>query len=164
MALRWWLPLLALLLSACGFHLRGQAKLPFETLYLQVPNEYSPLAQELRNSLVSNGIKLAKKSGGAQVVLQIVRELPEKKILTLGGSGRVLEYQLLYSVSLRLYDQQQNDWLPAQEVVIHRDFPWDDTQVLAKQQEEVLLNENMRSDLVQQIIRRLSFAKLRAQE
>lgn len=164
MTLRWWFPLVVLLLSACGFHLRGQAKLPFETLYLQVANEYSPLAQELRGSLESNGIVLTKKSGEAQVVLQIVSEYPERKILTLGGGGRVLEYELLYHVSLRLYDQQQNDWLPAQEVVIRRDFPWDDTQLLAKQQEEVMLNENMRSDMVQQIVRRLSFAKPSVQE
>jgi LPS-assembly lipoprotein len=164
MSLRWWLPLFALLLTACGFHLRGQAKLPFTSLYLQVANEYSPLAQELRSGLEGNGIALTPKPGEAQVVLQIINEFPEKRILTLGGGGRVLEYQLFYHVSLRMYDQQQNDWLPAQEITLHRDFPWDDTQVLAKLQEEVMLNENMRNDMVQQIIRRLSFAKSPAQE
>jgi LPS-assembly lipoprotein len=155
---------LGLLLAGCGFHLRGQAKLPFETLYLQAANEYSPLAQELRNGLQANGVRLTKRVEEASVVLQLVSEHPERKVLTLGSGGRVLEYQLSYHASLRLYDQQQNDWLPVQEIVIRRDFPWDDTQILAKQQEEILLNENMRNDMVQQIIRRLSFAKRRTRE
>lgn len=156
--------LLGLLLAGCGFHLRGQVKLPFDTLHLQVPNELSPFAQELRDNLKAGGIKLTGKPSEAQVVLQVVSEFPEKRILTLGAGGRVLEYQLLYHVSLRMYDQQQNDWLPAQEMSMRRDFPWDDTQVLAKQQEETMLNENMRSDMVRQIVRRLSFAKPRPHE
>jgi LPS-assembly lipoprotein len=161
---RYGLLLLALLLVGCGFHLRGQAALPFETLYLQIQNERSPFAQELRNGLKNAGVRLAATSAEAQVVLEIASEYPEKKILTLGAGGRVLEYQLSYRVSLRMYDPQQNDWLPAQEMLLRRDFTWDDTQVLAKQQEELMLNENMRSDMVQQIVRRLPFAKPRPHE
>lgn len=161
---RWGLFLFALLLAGCSFHLRGHAKLPFETLYLQIQNPHSPFAQELRHGLKSAGIRLTATSAEAQAVLDIVSEYPGKKILTLGAGGRVLEYQLLYHVSLRAYDSQQNDWLPAQEIVLRRDFTWDDTQVLAKQQEELMLSESMRSDMVQQIVRRLSFAKPRPPE
>src|SRR5712691_9787531 len=38
---------MAALLSACGFHLRGQAELPFETLYIPGAN---PLAVELKRN------------------------------------------------------------------------------------------------------------------
>jgi len=42
-----------------------------------------------------------------------------------------------------------------------RSLPYDDAQILAKEQEEALLYRDMRSDAVQQVMRRLSRAKPR---
>ena len=53
---------------------------------------------------------------------------------------------MFYRVSLRAYDNQQNDWLPADEILLSRILPYDDTQVLAKEQEEAMLYKDMRSD------------------
>ena len=44
-------------------------------------------------------------------------------------------------------------------MLLRRDFTYNDTQVLAKEAEEALLYQNMRTDMVQQIVRRLSHAK-----
>ncbi|OGS91194.1 MAG: hypothetical protein A2Z95_01665 [Gallionellales bacterium GWA2_60_18] len=157
--MRTFILLMSLLLTACGFHLRGQVGMPFETLYLQSTNPNSALAVELRRNLQANNVKLTDKAEQADVVLDIVSERDDKQILTLGGSGRVTEYQLYYRVSLRAYDNQRQDWVPAEEVVIRRDYSYDDTQILAKEQEETMLYQNMHSDMVQQIMRRLSRAK-----
>lgn len=147
-----------LLLSACGFHLRGQAGMPFSTLYIDAANPNSALITDLRSNLTSNNVKLVDNSDQAEVILSIVSETPGKKILSLGGSGRINEFQLSYSVSLRAYDLKQQEWIPAEEVVLRRDFSYNDSQVLAKQAEETLLYQNMRSDMTQQILRRLSRA------
>ena len=69
------------------------------------------------------------------------------------------EFRLAYRVSLRAYDLKQQDWIPAEEMEIRRDYSFDDTKTLAKEAEEALLNRSMRSDMVQQIVRRLSRAK-----
>ena len=150
--------LTTLLLSACGFHLRGQVALPFESLYLDAANPTTPLIGELRRNLESNGVKLVDTADQAAVVLNIVFEIPDKQVLSLGGDGRVNEFRLLYRVSLRAYDQQQ-DWIPAEEIALSRDYSYDDTKVLAKEAEEAMLYQSMRSDMVQQIMRRLSRAK-----
>ncbi|MDO9010454.1 MAG: LPS assembly lipoprotein LptE [Gallionella sp.] len=150
---------LALLLAACGFHLRGDAKMPFTSIYLEAANPGSALISELRDNLQANHIQLTNQADQADVVLNIAYELPEKQILTLGGSGRVSEFQLRYRVSLRAYDHQQRVWLPAEELQMHRDYAYDDTKILAKEAEEALLYQSMRSDMVQQIVRRLSRAK-----
>ncbi len=150
--------LTALLLSACGFHLRGQVALPFESLYLDAANPSTPLIGELRRNLESNGVKLVDTPDQATVVLNIVFEMPGKQVLSLGGDGRVNEFRLSYRVSLRAHDQQQG-WIPAEEIALSRDYSYDDTQVLAKEAEEALLYQGMRSDMVQQIMRRLSRAK-----
>lgn len=164
MALRNGMRMLALLLTvlaltACGFHLRGQAGMPFDKLYLDAANPGTPFIAELRRNLEANRVKLVNTAEQADVVLKIVFEIPEKQILTLGGSGRVNEFQLRYRVSLRAYDLKQQDWIPAEEMTLRRDYFHDDTQILAKEAEEALLYQSMRSDMVQQIVRRLSRAK-----
>ena len=149
----------ALLLTACGFHLRGQAGMPFNTLYLDAANPGTPFIADLRRSLEINNVKLVSTAEQADVVLNIVSEIPDKQILTLSGTGRVNEFQLSYRVSLRAYDLKLRDWIPAEEIALRRDYLYDDTKILAKEAEEALLYQSMRSDMVQQIVRRLSHAK-----
>lgn len=151
--------LATLLLSACGFHLRGQAGMPFNTLYLDTVNSKTPFISELRRSLEASKVKLAPNAAQADVVLKVVFENSNKQILTLSGSGRVTEFRLIYSVSLRAYDHKQQDWIPAEEMALRRDYSYDDTKVLAKEAEETLLYQSMHSEMVQQIMRRLSHAK-----
>lgn len=151
--------LMSLLLTACGFHLRGHAGMPFGTLYLDAANPGTPFITDLRQGLTANDVKLVNSAEQADVILNISAEIPDKQILSLGGSGRVNEFQLYYRVSLRAYDNQQRDWIAAEDMVIRRDYSYDDTQILAKEQEELLLYQSMRTDMVQQIIRRLSRAK-----
>lgn len=154
--------LASLLLAACGFHLRGDAKMPFSSLYIEAANPASPLIAELSRTLQSSHVALTSSADKAEVVLNIASDLPEKQILTLGGSGRVNEFQLRYRVSLRAYDGEQREWLPADELLLSRDFTYDDAQILAKEAEEALLYQSMRSDMVQQIVRRLSHARPRS--
>ena len=151
----------AVLLAGCSFHLRGQAAMPFEKLYLKATNPGTPFITELRRNLEANKVKLVDTAAQADVVLDIVSEIPSKQILSLSGSGRVNEFQLFYRVSLRAYDLELHDVIPAEEIVMHNDFPYDDSNVLAMEGEETLLYQNMRFDMVQQIIRRLSRIELK---
>lgn len=147
------------LLSACGFHLRGQMGMPFKTVFLTAPDLNSPFVNELRRNLLANKITLANSAEQADVVLDIVSEIPDRQILTLGGGGRVSEFQLGFRVSLRAYDNKQQNWIPAEEMVLYRNYTYDDAMILAKEAEENLLYQSMRGDMVQQIVRRLSHAK-----
>jgi LPS-assembly lipoprotein len=150
--------LLTLLLSACGFQLRGHAGMPFQSIYLEAASA-TPLVSELRRNLEANDVTLSNTAENAELILNIESESQEKQILSLSGAGRVNEYQLYFKVSLRAYDNQAHDWIPAEEMVVRRNYNYDDTQILAKQQEEAMLVQSMRDDMVRQIIRRLSRAK-----
>ncbi len=154
--------LMTLALAACGFHLRGsqlkEVTFAFKSLYLKAPAE-TPFVTDLRSALVANKVNLTTSPDQADLVLEVVSEQTTKTILSLSGSGRVQEYQLIYRVSLRAYDSKQIDWLPADEIMLSRILTWDDTQVLAKEQEEATLYKDMRSDAVGQAMRRLNRAK-----
>lgn len=152
----------ALLLSACGFHMRGHnqngTEYAFRTLYLKTPAE-TPFTTELRLDLELNKITLAASSAEADLVLDIVSESTDRQIIALSGAGQVREFLLRYKVSVRAYDSKQNDWLNADEIVLQRSLTYDDSQILAKEQEEAALIGDMRTDAVQQIMRRLSRAR-----
>ncbi len=149
-------------LAACGFHLRGSnlkdITFAFKSLYLKTPGE-TPFVTDLRRALIANKVTLTATADPAELVLEVVSEQATKQILSLSGAGRVQEYQLIYRVSLRAYDNKQTDWLPAEEILLSRILPYDDAQVLAKEQEEATLYRDMRTDAVAQALRRLSRAK-----
>ena len=152
--------LLGLLLTACGFHLRAQATLPFETLYVE-GNGNSTFVNELKRAVQSgSSTKLVENPGEAQAVLQVMSETRRKDILSLSGGGRVREYQLIYQITYRLHDGKGKNLVPATEISLKRDVSFNDAQLLAKESEEVLLYKDMQSDAVQQIFRRLRVAKI----
>jgi len=149
---------LGAILSGCGFQLRGQASLPFSTLF--VPGS-SPLAVELkRNVVASTHTRLVDRERDAQAILGFTNEAREKVILSFNSSGLVREFQLRYRVGFRVYDAKGRDYVSASEIQLTRDISFNDAQVLAKESEEQLLYRDMQSDMVQQIIRRIAAAKL----
>lgn len=151
-----------LLLSACGFQLRGTAPLPFNSLYVQAAAT-SQFANQLKRAVRSgSGTRVADRPDEAQVILQIMNELQEKQILSLTGGGRVSEYQLRYRVAFRLTDSKNREHIPASEIVLKRDYTYSDDQALSKDSEEALLYRDMRNDAVQQMVRRLQAAKLQS--
>ncbi len=70
------------------------------------------------------------------------------------------EFELRLHITFRLQDNKGQDWIPQTEIVLKRDFSFNDTQVLAKESEEALLYKDMQSDAVQQVMRRLSAVKV----
>jgi len=149
---------LALVTTACGFHMRGQATLPFETLYVAIPDT-SLMGTELkRNIIAGTRTKLVNDPALAQATLSASAEERSKTILSFDTSGRVREFQLRYRVSFRVYDARGRDYLPQSEIRLTRDISFNDSLVLAQEQGELLLFRDMQSDMVQQILRRLSAA------
>ena len=150
-----------LLLTSCGFKLRGAATLPFDSIYVQAAPT-SPFATQLRRAVATGSqARITDKPDDAQVVLQIMNELREKQILALSGGGRVREYQIRYRVSYRLTDSKSaTEYIPPTEIVLRRDFSFNDTEALAKESEEALLYRDMQTDAVQQLVRRLQTARV----
>jgi LPS-assembly lipoprotein len=147
---------LALALAGCGFKLRGQQEFPFDSLYLP-PN--NPLTIELaRNVAAGSNAKVVTVPQDAQARFNLLGEAQEKIILALNTQGRVREYQLRYRVVFSVAGAKGFNFIPQSEIILTRDITFND-QVLAKENEEALLYRDMRSDMVQQIMRRLAAAR-----
>jgi LPS-assembly lipoprotein len=145
-------------LAGCGFRLRGTAEVPFETLYL--PSSGSGIALDLKRYVqAGTRARVVDDPKQAEAVVAFTDESREKNILSLTSAGRVSEFQLKYRVGFRVHDGKGGEYVPQSTIQLTRDVTFNDTEILAKEQEEQLLFRDMQSDMVQQILRRLAAAK-----
>ena len=152
---------LTLLLSACGFHLRGTAPedaLPFASVRvegdsLSAKNLRDYLAKVKRIQLVRNG--------EAEAVIRIVNDIYGKDIYSINNSGRVSEYRLNYKLTFAT-DYKGRNVLERGEVELYRNLSWDDNTILSKESEEATLVRDMQRDVVQLVLRRASAAVKKA--
>lgn len=154
------LPLICcLLLSACGFQLRGTATLPFKTLYVSYPAGQpigTDIVRLVRAGSTTRVVDSAKK---AEATLEIIRVGNDRQIMSVSGGGRVREFELRYRVAFRLLDAKGMELIPTNEIALHRILPYTDAQVVAKEGEEAMLIREMQSDSAVQIMRRLEAVK-----
>jgi LPS-assembly lipoprotein len=155
----------ALTLSACGFHLRGESanyRLPFPTIYVGLPVS-SPLAVDLKRHIRSNGgTEVVNTAAEADGIIQVdvdPEKTKTKTILSLNSNGRVRQYQLNYHIVFRVLDKQGKELLGSTSITLTRPIDFNETQLLAKEQEELLLYKDMQTDLVSQMMRRIAAVK-----
>ncbi len=152
--------LLSTTLAACGFQLRGVANLSFKSVFVQ--GSTLSISRELNQSFKTNGIQVMNSIEDAELLIEMLNETNEKRILSLSGGGVVREYELNYRVSFRTRDPASETWSAPQTVQARRDFSYNDNALLGKLDEENKLNTDMRSDAVREIMRRLSAIKVTA--
>jgi LPS-assembly lipoprotein len=146
-------------LAACGFQLRGQATLPFETLYISFPAG-NPIGTDLRRFVkAGTSTRLVQDPKEAQATLEVISAVNERQIMSVSGGGRVREFELRYRVSFRLTDAKGVELIPTNEIALRRILPFTDAQVVAKEGEEAMLVREMQSDAAAQILRRLEAVK-----
>jgi len=151
--------LVGLMMGACSFQLRQAPDFLFQTLYSTFP-EASPLAQEIRRNIEGTKkvevIADSKQIERADVIFELLQELPQKVILARTSTGLVRDFQLILRVTFRLRARDGTELIPATEIIQQRDISFNDSAALSKESEEQLLYRDMRSDIVQQIMRRIS--------
>jgi len=146
----------SLLLSACGFHLRGAVPLSPSMEHIYVQGGSQLLARDLRLSLEAAGAEIADEPQAARSVLQILEEYSDRRVLSVGSDAQVQEYELAYGVRFAVVRKDGTILLPPQELLVTRDYRFDPNQVLGSSSEESLLREEMQRDLSQLILRRLA--------
>lgn len=150
-------------LTGCGFRLRGSYTFRFRSLALVGAG---PVAQELRLALESSGagVKVLDERqprDQADVVLDLQGEQRQRVVAGRSAGGQVRELQLRIALRFRLSTPDGTELIPETELLQQRDISYNESQALAKENEEVLLYRDMQSDLVQQLMRRLAVVRVR---
>lgn len=151
------LPVLAFWLGGCGFHLRGEVKVPDSLKETRIVGiaEYSPLSLELKKVLTSAGSRVLPASAQASSTITISNELYKRRVLSVDAQGRVAEYELIYSYTFRVDGAGDTNLVPSQQIELNRDYRFDPNNVLAKDAEEAQIRKEMISFSVRQLMRRV---------
>lgn len=152
----------AALLAGCGFALRKPADFAFRSIYLQLP-EGSSVGPALERALRLNRqlriVSAPAERASADVILEVRSDQREKTVAGLNAAGQVREFQLRQRLQFRLLTPDGRELIAQTELLLQREIGFAETAALAKEQEEALLYSDMRSDLVQQLMRRLAAVK-----
>lgn len=151
-----------LLLSACGFHLRGAVELPpaLSVMQVQDATPATDIAPELRRALQRQGVTLVEDAGHAAPVLQIRSESVDKHVQVVDVTGKVQQYSVRHIVQFSLRGGDGSEWLPLQQIRASRELRFEEAAVLGTGNEEQQLVREMRSDAVARILRLLQSLKL----
>jgi len=153
--------LLALALSACGFHLRDALMLPDDLGPLRVvsPDPYSPLAQSLSEALARAGATPAAEGATDNVAtLRVVSERWGSTPLSVDQFGRAQEYTLRYAVIFRLNRADGSDLVPQQAIELSRDYISVPTNSSGAEGEREILTKELRREMVASVLRRIDAA------
>ncbi|MHC8398973.1 LPS-assembly lipoprotein LptE [Pseudomonas sp. MDT1-17] len=144
---------LAVLLSACGFQLRGTGttELAIKELDLSARNAYGETVTQLRQVLESSGVKVYT---GAPYKLVLTDEQESQRILSYAGAGRTGEYQVSTVLSYDIRGERDlpllSDKLEVQKIFIH-----DGNNLVGSDQEATTARVETRRELVQRMMLRL---------
>ena len=146
--------ILTLAVSSCGFQLRGSLETPFKSIQI---NGGSPeLIKQLKRNYKQSGIDV--KASSAEKTIEIITDKVNKRILSLKSTGTVSEYQLDYIFSYRI-KSDLNDWGAPNTIEMSRSYTYDDSNRLAKQEEENSLIKGMREQIIRAMTSQISSSK-----
>ncbi len=149
--------LVALLLSGCGFHLRGAIVLPQSmNNTVIVGAERSELYYEVENALRNAGGVVAQSVDATTSVLTLHSQAINRRVLSVDSQGRDAEYELEMKLVFSLRDAAGRVVADKERVTVNRDFSFDPDNVLSKSEEEASLRSEMLRQGVGQMMQRLS--------
>ncbi|WP_368640362.1 LPS assembly lipoprotein LptE [Castellaniella ginsengisoli] len=152
-----------LALGACGFHLKGATPLPFQSIYTNI-NLDSEFGARLRRTVTANSpsTRFTDRRQEADVYLHQIAESQNLRQLALDADGRVEEYELNLQFQFELLDRQGHVLLPPTTLYSVRELPYNDRIVQAKESEIDRAFKDMRNNLIDQILRRMSSPEVQA--
>lgn len=138
---------LLLILNSCGFQLRKPLDLDYQSY--AIIGDSSGLSKLIHKQLSFTDIK-AKQDGNADLIIEIMNNNFEKRILSLAGNGQVGEFELVQTIEYRLKSNSQ--WSEPRRLEAIREYTYDPTLYNAARAEEGYLKDSMIEQLSRSLI------------
>jgi len=147
-----WLTLMSVMVvSACGFHLRGAFQLPEElsSVFLSAKGS-TVLVEDLKLILKTNGSVIVSDATKASSSIKIEKEQNTQRVISVDSSGRAREYELTYEVVFSVKTSSENEQnkirIENKKLKLIRDYVYDSEAVLGKSREKNILIRDMQRD------------------
>jgi LPS-assembly lipoprotein len=148
----------ALILSACGFQLRGQYNFDFDAIELRgMANSEMNQNMDLQLQILNLKVNPVE---GAPVKLNLIGEMRDRSIVTFSATGRAREVRITYELLYNVTDKNGEFLIATTQLSQRRELTYSDDQILGKETEESRLVTEMQRDIARQISGRLSALNL----
>lgn len=148
---------LATLASGCGFHLRGSGLAADTVIVYSANNPDGEFARLMQRKLAASRVQLIDGKTVSQTVpkaaitLHLLSENIGRRELTVNTLGRVSEYEMSLTVGFTLAGRSQS-------LTASREYTQDLSEILAVNEQQNFLLNDMRRDLADQLMRRVERA------
>lgn len=145
----------SLLLSACGFHLRGTGvdNIKLDELHVSAQNNNGPTHQSVLEALRNNGVTVR---STAPYHLQLRDEPQQRRSLSYASRSTPAEYELRRLLTFQIINSAGQPLIGPETLSTQRVHVRDRDNVTGSSEEEALLQREMREDLTRQLMFRLS--------
>lgn len=152
---------LSLMVSACGFHLRGNYLLPEELHEVSLTSfdQYSDLTRNVQKQLRMNGIRQVAPTT-VTPSLNLISESLGERTLSLYQNSRAAEKALTYTVTYSVLIPEHD--IKTYTTSVNRNYLDNPLTALAKSVERDMIEDEMRTQAAEQILRQM--ARLKADD
>jgi len=145
-----------LMITSCGFHLRGMTEISFKTISLE--GKELSFTKNLKKTLASNKVAIILPTENPELRIELLSEESEKRILSLSGQGLVREFEIFYRVRYRIKTIDSETWSQENIIETRRDFTFSDSNLIGKEEEERQLNESMRNEAITNLFNQIQLS------
>ncbi|CAM8333685.1 hypothetical protein FIT80_01780 [Candidatus Methylopumilus universalis] len=149
--------LMLLIISSCGFHMRGMTEISFKTISLE--GKELSFTKNLKKVLNSNKVAIVSSTENPELRVELLSEESEKRILSLSGQGLVREFEIFYRVRYRVKTIDSEIWSQENIIESRKDFTYSDSNLIGKEEEERQLNEAMRNEAITNLFNQIQLIK-----
>jgi len=149
--------LMLLIISSCGFHMRGMTEISFKTISLE--GKELSFTKNLKKVLNRNKVAIVSSTENPELKVELLSEESEKRILSLSGQGLVREFEIFYRVRYRVKTIDSEIWSQENIIETRKDFTYSDSNLIGKEEEERQLNEAMRNEAITNLFNQIQLIK-----
>ena len=150
--------IMALLLSACGYHLRGALQLPANLKNVYLEGGSGELRGHFQKAMEISSVPFASSPETAGMIVKIFNEDSQRRVLSLNSGGTANDFELGYRFDFEIVDSKNNILSPRQPVEIKREYYNDQLAIIAKDNEELVIRNEMYQQAVRSIMNRARVA------
>jgi len=147
-----------LILTSCGFQLRGTGDSAFRiaALHLAAEDARGELIVAFERNLSGSGTQLVGSSDLAPWTMSILSERFSRRVASTTKDISVAKYELILQVRFNLTTRDGKLLIPPASLIVERLYDYDPSNLVGSDAEEELLRQEMRTEIADSIIRRIA--------
>lgn len=151
--------LASLLLTGCGFALRGTTEIPeaLNPILIQ-GGKGTATGRALIERLQGSQVRLTQNSSDARVIVRILDERRSSRVAAVDRNGKVLAYDLGFHVTFDALGPDGAPLVSSERMILDRTLDNPDIEVLGKREETEMMYADMHGEAADRVLLRLRAA------